>query len=84
MDLFKAHWEEVENERDLVKLYKSKGYFNSKGEDGENDADGDSYQGGKHAKVYLPGHPLFEERLKELDERDYGEESDYEQEVVAV
>ena len=84
MDLFQAHWEQVENEIDLVKLYKSKGYFNSKGEDGENDADGGAYQGGKHAKVYMPGHPLFEERLKELDGRDYGEESDYEQEVVAV
>ena len=84
MDLFHAHWGVVQNERDLIKLSKSKGYFNPKGEEGEDDHDGDCNQGGGPAKVYLSSHLLFEERSKELGERDYGEESDYEQDWLAV
>ena len=68
----------------MIKLYKSKGYFNSKGEEGNNDADGDSNQGSGPAKMYLPGNPIFEERLRELEERDYGEESNHEQDVTPV
>jgi hypothetical protein len=85
MTLFKtAHWEQVQTEKDLIKLYKSKGYFNSKGEEGDNDVDGDSTQGSGPAKVYLPGKPLFEERLRLLEERDYGEESNYEQDMTPI